>query len=135
MNDKTIVGVIDVMRTEFDLVDGLNTIADALKNAVQLVSKCFVVDNRHEGDEYGILMLSDIAKNILAKNNSPDRVNVYETMAKPVISVKPEMDIRYCSRLFENFGLNRAPVIENNEVIGVVGYSDIVLRGIRDRLK
>ena len=135
MTNKTVVRVRDVMRTEFDLVDGLNTIADALKDSSHPETKCFIVNKRHDDDEYGIVLLSDIAKNVLAKNKSPERINVYEIMAKPVISVRPEMDIRYCSRLFENFGLNRAPVIENNEVIGVVGYSDIVLRGIRDRLK
>lgn len=135
MNSKIIVRVRDVMRADFDLVEGLSTVADALKQSSHPEAKCFIVNKRHEDDEYGILLLSDIAKNILAKNKSPERVNVYEIMSKPVISVKPEMDIRYCSRLFENFGLNRAPVIDNNEVIGVVGYSDIVLRGIRDRLK
>ena len=55
-------------------------------------------------------------------------------MSKPVISVDPDMDIRYCTRLFENFGINRAPVIENKQVIAVVGYTDIVLRGVRDQL-
>lgn len=123
------------MRTEFDLVDGLSTVAEALMHSNHPEARCFIVNKRHEDDEYGILLLSDIAKNILSKNKPPERVNVYEIMSKPVISVKPEMDIRYCSRLFENFGLNRAPVIENNKVIGIVGYSDIVLRGIRDRLK
>lgn len=134
MNSKTIVRVRDVMRPEFDVIDGLSTVAEALKHSNHPEAKCFIVNKRHEDDEYGILLLSDIAKNILAKNKSPERINVYEIMSKPVISVRPDMDIRYCSRLFENFGLNRAPVIDNNEVIGVVGYSDIVLRGIRDRL-
>ena len=134
MNTKNIVRVSDVMRAEFDLVDGLDTIADALRNSKHPESKCFVVNKRHDDDEYGIVLLSDIAKKVLAKNKAPDRVNVYEIMAKPVIGVKPEMDIRYCSRLFENFGINRAPVIDNNLVIGVVGYTDIVLRGIRDRM-
>ena len=134
MNTKNIVHVRDVMRAEFDLVDGLDTIADALKNSRHPESKCFVVNKRHDDDEYGFVLLSDIAKKVLAKNKSAERVNVYEIMSKPVISVKPEMDIRYCSRLFENFGINRAPVIDNNLVIGVVGYTDIVLRGIRDRL-
>jgi predicted transcriptional regulator len=44
------------------------------------------------------------------------------------------MDIRYCTRLFETFGLSRAPVIDHRKVVGVVGYTDIVLRGVRDRL-
>ena len=66
----------------------------------------------------------------LAKDRSPDRVNVYEVMAKPVISVDPNMDIRYCARLFENFGLSRAPVISNGKMVGIVSFTDMVLRGM-----
>ena len=28
----------------------------------------------------------------------------------------------------------RAPVVENRKVIGIVGYTDIVLTGVRDKL-
>jgi signal-transduction protein with cAMP-binding, CBS, and nucleotidyltransferase domain len=134
MNSKTIVRVRDVMLTEMDLVDGMDTVAEALKRSQHPETKCFIVDLRHDNDEYGIVLLSDIAKRVLAKNKSPDRVNIYEIMSKPVISVDPTMDIRYCSRLFENFGLSRAPVVDNRKLVGVVGYTDIVLRGMRDRL-
>ncbi|MGD2171476.1 MAG: CBS domain-containing protein, partial [Gammaproteobacteria bacterium] len=88
----------------------------------------------HEDDEYGIVLLSDIAKKVLARNKAPERVNVYEIMSKPVISVDPDMDIRYCTRMFENFGLGRVPVVEGKKVVGIVGYTDIVLSGVRDRL-
>ncbi|MDY6993421.1 MAG: CBS domain-containing protein, partial [Pseudomonadota bacterium] len=56
--------------------------------------------------------------------------NIYEIMLKPVISVAPDMDIRYCARLFDRFHILRGPVIEHNEVIGIVGFGDIVLRGM-----
>jgi CBS domain-containing protein len=79
-------------------------------------------------------MLSDIARKVLAKNKAPERINIYEIMSKPVVSVAPGMDIRYCARLFENFGIGRAPVLDGGKVIGIVGYTDIVLHGIRDRL-
>ena len=134
MSEKIIIRVKDVMKSDFDLVDGMDTVAEVLKKSKYPETKCFIVDTRHERDEYGIVLLSDIAKQVLAKNKSPDRVNIYEIMSKPVVSVDPEMDIRYCSRLFENFGLNRAPVVENLKVIGVVSYTDIVLHGMRDRL-
>ena len=112
----------------------MDTVAEVLKNAKHPETRCFIVDTRHQNDEYGIGLLSDIAKQVLARNKSPERVNIYEIMSKPVVSVDPEMDIRYCSRLFENFGLNRAPVVEDMKVIGIVGYTDIVLHGVRDRL-
>lgn len=134
MSKKQLVRVKDVMRTDFDLIDGTDTVAHALRNYSNYSkTECFVIDIRHEDDEYGIVLLADIAKHVLAKNKSPDRVNVYEIMSKPVVSVDPDMDIRYCSRLFESFGLTRAPVIDRGKVVGIIGYSDIVLRGVRDR--
>jgi CBS domain-containing protein len=42
------------------------------------------------------------------------------------------MDIRYCARMFEQFGLSRAPVIENGKVIGIVSFTDIVPKGLTD---
>ncbi|MDH3219730.1 MAG: CBS domain-containing protein [Gammaproteobacteria bacterium] len=135
MNDrKNIVRVRDVMKTEFDMVEGMDTVADVLRNSKYPQTKCFIVNIRHDDDEYGIVLLSDIAKKVLANNKSPDRVNIYEIMSKPVIAVDPDMDIRYCTRLFENFGLGRAPVVENKKVVGIIGYTDIVLDGVRDRL-
>ncbi len=134
MTKKPIVRVRDVMKPKFDLVDGMDTVADVLRNSKHPESKCFIVNIRHDNDEYGIVLLSDIAKNVLAKNKSPERVNIYEIMSKPVVSVDSEMDIRYCTRLFDSFGLSRAPVVDHKKVVGIVGYSDIVLRGIRDRL-
>ncbi len=131
MTANKIVRVRDVMKTDFDMVEGVDTVATILRNSQHPETKCFIVNMRHENDEYGIVLLSDIAKQVLAKDKSPERVNVYEIMSKPVVSVDPEMDIRYCTRLFENFGLARAPVVENRKVVGVVGYTDIVLRGLR----
>ncbi len=134
MSEKTLIRVKDVMKPNFDLVDGMDTVAEVLKKSEHPESKCFIVDTRHENDEYGIVLLSDIAKKVLARNRAAERVNIYEIMTKPVVSVDPDMDIRYCARLFENLGLGRAPVLDNGKVVGIVGYTDIVLLGVRDRL-
>ena len=40
------------------------------------------------------------------------------------------MDIRYCARLFDNFGLSVAPVIGVGKVVGIVSYHEIVLNGL-----
>jgi CBS domain-containing protein len=54
-------------------------------------------------------------------------------MSKPLISVPPEMDIRYCARLFNRFDLSRAPVVEDGEVIGIVSLTDLVMKGMMPR--
>lgn len=132
MSDRKIVRVREVMKTNFDIVDGKMTVKDALRTMKHVDSKSLIVEKRHDDDEYGMMLLSDIAKNVLAKDRSPDRVNVYEIMSKPVISVSPDMDIRYCARMFERFGLARAPVLDCGKVVGIVSFTDMVLKGLVD---
>ncbi len=127
---RHVVRVRDVMKHQVDLVDGLTTVADALRQMKHIETKALLVDKRFDDDEYGILLISDIARYVLAKDRAPERVHIYEIMTKPVLGVDPEMDIRYCARMFDQFGLSRAPVIENGEIIGIVSHTDMVLRGL-----
>ncbi len=130
MSEKKVVRTRDIMKQNFTLVDGLITVKEALEQCRQQQVSVLIVRKRHDDDEFGLVLLSDIAKQVVAKDRSPDRVNIYEIMAKPVIGVDPGMDVRYCARLFENFGLSVAPVIDNGEVKGVVSYDEIVLDGL-----
>lgn len=130
MTDRKPIRVRDVMKTEFDMVDGIVTVTEALDKMNYVETKTLLVDKRHDNDEYGIVMLSDIARNVIAKDRSPDRVNIYEIMSKPVVTVDPAMDIRYCARLFDRFGLSRAPVVDGGKLVGVVSYTDMVLKGL-----
>lgn len=127
---RGIVRVRDVMKTQVDIVDGLTTVADALRRMKHVETKCLIVDKRHDHDEFGIVLIADIARHVLAHDRSPERVNVYEIMSKPVICVDPDMDIRYCARMFDKFGLSRAPVVEERRIVGIVSYTDMVLRGL-----
>ena len=88
------------------------------------------MNKRHDDDEYGMVLMSDIAKKVLAQDRSPERVNVYEIMVKPVLCVPGSMDVRYCARLFDRFGITKAPVIEMGQIAGLVSYHEIVLRGM-----
>ncbi len=127
---EKVIRVRDVMKFEVDVVDGMLTVTEALKSMKYPDTRTLIVDKRHEDDEYGVVMFRDMAKKVLARDHSPNRVNIYEIMSKPVISVHPDMDIRYCTRLFDRFGLSRAPVLEDHKIIGLVSYTDIVLNGL-----
>ena len=128
--DKQIVRVRDVMKTDFDLVDGKMSVAEALEKMEHVDTKSLVVDKRNDDDEYGMVLISDIAKRVLGEDRSPSRVNVYEVMSKPLLPIDPEMDIRYCARFLERFGLSRAPVIEDGKIIGIISFTDLVLKGL-----
>jgi signal-transduction protein with cAMP-binding, CBS, and nucleotidyltransferase domain len=130
MSQRQLIRVRDVMKTDFDMVDGMDTVAMALEKMLHVETKSLIVKKRHADDEFGMVMLSDIARQVLAVDRSPQRVNIYEIMTKPVLTVSPDMDIRYCARVFSRFKLSRAPVVENGEVLGIVSYTDMVLKGL-----
>ncbi len=126
MNNETIVTVADVMTQEFIIIDGLATVHEALEALEAKPAKCLIVEKRHEADEFGIVTMSDIARKVIALDRSPRRVNVYEIMTKPLISVRPKMNIRYTARMFDTFNLHLAPVLRRGKVLGIVSYYEIV---------
>ncbi|MCH7503688.1 MAG: CBS domain-containing protein [Proteobacteria bacterium] len=132
MSAPTWVPVRQVMRADVTHVNGRINILEAMRIMKKVQATCLIVEKRHENDEYGMLLFSDVARQVIAKDRAPERVNVYEIMAKPVISVRPGMDIRYCARLFDSFGISHAPVIENDKVVGIVSYYLLVLEGLPD---
>lgn len=127
---RELVRVREVMKTRFDVIDGMATVAQALDTMKHVATKALIVKKRHADDEFGMLLISDIAREVLAKDRAPDRVNVYEVMVKPVLYVSPDMDIRYCARLFGRLHVSRMPVVENGEVVGMVSLTDLVIHGM-----
>jgi len=132
MNEHKQIPVSRVMRTKVPFVDGRIDVLEALKVMKREQVTTLMIEKRHDDDEYGLLLFSDIAKEVIARDRAPSRVNVFEIMAKPVLSVRPDMDIRYCARLFERFGISHAPVIEKGKVLGMVSYYLLVLEGLPD---
>jgi predicted transcriptional regulator len=122
--------VRDCMRTEVTEIEGTLDVLSALKIMKKVGATSLIVKRRDERDEYGLLQFSDIAKEVIAKDRAPERVSVYEVMAKPVLSVRADMEIRYCARLFENFGISHAPVVENDRIVGIVSFYLLVLHGL-----
>ncbi|MEW8690546.1 MAG: CBS domain-containing protein [Candidatus Thiodiazotropha endolucinida] len=133
MNDRQLIRVRDVMKTDFDMVDGMDTVLMALERMIHIETKSLIVKKRNDDDEYGLVMLSDIARQVLAMDRAPERVNIYEIMTKPALTVSSSMDIRYCARIFSRFDLSRAPVVDNREIVGIVSYTDMVLKGLKTK--
>ena len=124
---KDDITVRQVMRENVTIVDGRIDVMEAMRIMKRVGATSLIIERRYENDEYGMVLFSDIAKQVIAKDRAPERVNAFEIMAKPVISVRPEMSIRHCARLFERCGISHAPVIEDDKVLGIVSYYLLVL--------
>lgn len=127
---KKMITVQDVMKQHVDFVDGITTVSDAIKNMQHIETKSLIVNKRNEQDEYGMVLISDIARKVLAAGKAPERTNIYEIMSKPVVCIRYSMDIRHAARLLERFDLSRAPVVKRGTVIGIVSLTDMVLKGL-----
>ena len=73
-------------------------------------------------------MIADIAREVIAVNRAAERVNVYEIMSKPVVSLPADMSIKYAVRLLVRFDLSNALVVDaERKPFGIVTLRDMVL--------
>jgi signal-transduction protein with cAMP-binding, CBS, and nucleotidyltransferase domain len=126
-DNKKIVRAKDVMHKHYFTIDGMATAREAA--AVMRSERVFslLVEKRHENDAWGILAVQDFVKGVIIPGRSPDDVNIYEIMTKPIITVPAEMDIRYAARLLYRAGVRRAPVEDKGEIIGMISLSSLIL--------
>ena len=129
MPDKTsVVQAKDIMRPNVVSIDGMATIREAVTKMRSENVTALIVSKRDRNDAWGIVTVSDLVREVLAPGRSPDSINVYDIMTKPVISVPPDMDIRYVARLLRRVGVRKAPVEDQGELLGMISLSDLVLR-------
>jgi len=117
----------EVMRTSLHIVDGLSSVRSAIREMERLKVSSLVIDRRHEGDEYGVLTMQDIAAHVIAENRSAERTSVYQVMTKPALTLSAEMNVRYAIRLLVRLGMTRALVTRNDALAGLVTLRDLVI--------
>ena len=128
MNTQRIVRVQDIVRTEVRSIDRLATVADAIVLMRRHGVSSLVVPRRDDDDEFGLILVSDIASKVIAENRSLERVNVYEIMSKPVLTLPSKMQARYAVRLLVRFGVSRAVVVDHDRnPVGLATMRDLVL--------
>lgn len=117
----------DVMRKGLVTIDGMATAREAAALMRSENISLLMVNKRHQDDAWGTVVVQDFVKGVIVPGRSPEDVNVYEIMTKPVITIPAEMDIRYVARLMFNAGIRRAPVEENRELIGMISLAALIL--------
>ena len=128
MSERRPIRVSDVMVTNLHTIEGLATVAEAMAALKQHQVSSLAVNRRDQDDELGIVTVRDIAREVIARNRAPERVNVYEIMAKPVLTVPSEMLARYAVRLLVRFTISRALVVDQQRnPLGMVTLRDLVI--------
>lgn len=127
------ISISQVMSRDIIRIDPMASIRDAIQLMKEKRLSSLVVNRRDPGDEYGMLAVRDIARDVIGKNLSADRVQVYEVMTKPVLSLPGGMSLPNAVQILTRFHLTRALVIDDaREPVGLVTLRDMVIRGVAD---
>ena len=124
---QKVIRARDVMRTKIVTIDGMATVKEAADIMRKEHVTHLLVEKRSPDDAWAIISVRDLVKGVIIPGRSAADVNVFEVMTKPVITVPPDMDVRYVASLLHNTGLSRVPVEENGELIGQVSLSSLIL--------
>ena len=108
MTAQESIKVSAAMTASVRSIDAMATVKDAIKAMREHRVSSLAVERRDEHDEFGLLVIADIAREVIARDRAAERVNVYEIMSKPVVTLPADMNIKYAVRLLVRFSLSRA---------------------------
>ena len=110
-------GEIWSVRSDQSVLDGIRLMAEKSIGAV------LVVD---EGRLSGILSERDYARKIILENRSSDSTLVSDIMTRNVITTTRANSVAECMTLMTNNNFRHLPVVEGEQVVGMISIGDLV---------
>lgn len=74
----------------------------------------------------GIFTERDYARKVILKGRSSKETRVMDIMTESPVFVTPDDKIEYCMQLMTDKHIRHLPVLEDNELIGLVSIGDLV---------
>jgi len=126
---KTLRSVLESKGGEIYSVAPTASVFDALEEMSKRdVGALIVLDG---GEVVGIFSERDYARKIILVGKSSRETPVSEIMTSRVVFARPDLTLEECLALMTDKRIRHLPVIQNDELIGVVSIGDLV-KGIID---
>ncbi len=117
--------VKDIMTKNIAYINPSSTIVEA----AQLMQKHNVgsIPVCDKNGVIGIVTDRDIVVRNVAHGKTPQSTMVKDVMTSQVTSVTPETDVSEASKIMSRDQIRRLPVVENNQLIGMVSLGDFAV--------
>jgi len=119
-----------LMTKDVVMMDGSKTVAEAIQLMKKYNTSGIVVKPRNEDDTYGIITEKDILEKVIDPgedlHRDPWNTPVFEVMSKPIVSVYPEMRIKYALRLMKRVKIRRLAVLDSGKLVGILSETDVL---------
>lgn len=120
--------VADIMSTKVLTIRSSVKVIQAIALMQEHGMKSLIVEKESEDGAYGILTVRDIVYGVTAKCIDPTRMMVCEIMKRPCVSVSPNLSLPAVAQKLAEATIQRSPVIEKGQLLGIVSISDIVMK-------
>ena len=125
--------VRDVMIRDVVTIDGAAPLLDGLELMMKRSVKSLVIPPKSDGDAFGILTFTDIARKVIAADERLEMLNIFDVMTKPCITVAESLEIRFAARMMTSLGLSRLIVTDGKTLQGIVSMTDLVRSLVRKK--
>lgn len=116
----------DIMNPNVMRIHPEASAAEAISRMNDAGVSSLMVEKSNERDTYGIVTMGDVVRKVVSKGLDLNEIHVSEIMTKPVIILMPDLSVKHVARLFAQTGIARAPVIDHNEMVGIITFHDIL---------
>jgi CBS domain-containing protein len=79
-----------------------------------------------KGRVVGVFSERDYARNIILQNRKSKQTLVQDIMTQQVTAVRPEQTVDECMALMTDKGIRHLPVLEGDQLVGIVAIGDLV---------
>jgi CBS domain-containing protein len=128
---STVQQILDDKGTEVLAIGPDDTVLDAIsKMADNNVGSLVVLDGKKL---VGIFTERNYARNVFLKGRSSPKTLVRQIMSTHVVCVEPGQTVEECMAVMSDKRIRHLPVLDNNQMVGLVSIGDLVKNIIRDQ--
>lgn len=122
--------VSQLMTKDVVTVEGSQSVAEAIQIMKKHKIESLIVKPRNDDDAYGIVTERDILEKVIDPgedvHRDPWNTQVHVIMSKPIISINPEMRVKYALRLMKKTKVRRLAVMDGAKLVGIISETDVL---------